>query len=195
MSLYRLIGQFLRRHLAAYASSALMLIGIAVLITWIPRQIGNVVDGLAGNELHGLGLLQQLAWLVAAGAVVYVLRAGWRLRLFAASMRLGVELRERLYARLAAQGPAFFQASRTGNLMALATNDIDAVEMAAGEAMLAGFDGSLTLVAVVAMMSLGVDPRLAAFALLPFPFMAFAFWRISRHVHDASRSTIMCRKR
>jgi ATP-binding cassette subfamily B multidrug efflux pump len=192
MSLYHLIGQFLRRHSAAYASSALMLIGIAVLITWIPRQIGHVVDGLARNELQGLGLLQQLAWLVAAGAVVYVLRAGWRLRLFAASMRLGVELRERLYARLSAQGPAFFQGSRTGNLMALATNDIDAVEMAAGEAMLAGFDGSLTLVVVVAMMSLGVDARLAAFALLPFPFMAFAFWRISRHVHDASRTSLAC---
>ena len=39
--------------------------------------------------------------------------------------------------------------------MALATNDIDAIEMAAGEAMLAGFDGTLTLVLVVAMMALG----------------------------------------
>jgi ATP-binding cassette, subfamily B, multidrug efflux pump len=192
MSLYRLIGQFLSRHRAAYASSAVMLVGIAVLITWIPRQIGHIVDGLVGNKFQELELLQQLAWLVAAAAVVYVLRAGWRLRLFAASMRLSVELRQRFYARLAAQGPAFFQASRTGNLMALGTNDIDAVEMAAGEAMLAGFDGSLTLVVVVAMMSLGVDPRLAAFALLPFPFMAFAFWRISRHVHDASRASLGC---
>jgi ATP-binding cassette, subfamily B, multidrug efflux pump len=192
MSLYRLIGQFLRRHSAAYASSAVMLVGIAVLITWIPRQIGHIVDGLVGNKFQGLELLQQLAWLVAAAAVVYVLRAGWRLRLFAASMRLSVELRQRFYSRLAEQGPAFFQASRTGNLMALGTNDIDAVEMAAGEAMLAGFDGSLTLVVVVAMMSLGVDPRLAAFALLPFPFMAFAFWRISRHVHDASRASLGC---
>ena len=190
MSLYRLIGQFLRRHSAAYASSALMLIGIAVLIVWIPRQIGQVVDRLARNELHGLELLQQLAWLIGAAAIVYVLRAGWRLRLFAASMRLGVELRQRLYARLALQGPAFFQARRTGNLMALATNDIDAVEMAAGEAMLAGFDGSLTLVLVVAMMALGVDARLAAFALLPFPLMAYAYWRISRHVHDASRASL-----
>jgi ABC-type multidrug transport system fused ATPase/permease subunit len=72
--------------------------------------------------------------------------------------------------------------------MALATNDIDAVEMAAGEAMLAGFDGTLTLVLVVATMSLGVDWRLAAFALLPFPLMALAFWWISRHVHEASRA-------
>lgn len=190
MSLYRLIGQFLRRNSGAYVSSAAMLAGIAVLIVWIPRQIGQVIDGLVANRLHGAALLQQLALLLAAGVVIYFLRAGWRLRLFAASFRLGVELRQRLYARLALQGPAFFQTSRTGNLMALATNDVDAVEMAAGEAMLAGFDGSLTLVLVVAMMALGVDAQLAAFALLPFPAMAIAFWWISRHVHDASRLSL-----
>ena len=190
MSLYRLIGQFLHRHSAAYASSGVMLAGIAVLIVLIPRQIGRVIDGLAANRLHDTALLQELAWLIAAGVIVYFLRAGWRLRLFAASFRLGVELRQRLYARLALQGPAFFQTSRTGNLMALATNDIDAVEMAAGEAMLAGFDGSLTLVLIVAMMALGVDARLTAFALLPFPLMALSFWWISRHVHDASRLSL-----
>ncbi|HEX2543879.1 MAG TPA: ATP-binding cassette domain-containing protein, partial [Ramlibacter sp.] len=68
--------------------------------------------------------------------------------------------------------------------------DIDAVEMAAGEALLAGFDGTLTLVLVVGMMSLGVDWRLAAFAILPFPLMALAFWRISKHVHEASRRSL-----
>jgi ATP-binding cassette, subfamily B, multidrug efflux pump len=190
MSLYRLIGQFLRRHSAAYASSGVMLAGIALLIVWIPRQIGHLVDGLVTRQLAGADLLRELAWLLAAGSVVYFLRVGWRLRLFAAAYRLGVELRERLYARLALQGPSFYQSSRTGNLMALATNDIDAVEMAAGEAMLAGFDGSLTLVVVVAMMSLGVDGRLAAFALLPFPLMALGFWWISRHVHEASRLSL-----
>lgn len=190
MSLNRLIGQFLRRHSAAYASSGAMLAGIALLIVWIPRQIGRVIDGLVANRLAGGDLLRELAWLLAAASVVYFLRVGWRLRLYAAAYRLGVELRERLYRRLALQGPSFYQASRTGNLMALATNDIDAVEMAAGEAMLAGFDGSLTLVLVVAMMSLGVDWRLAAFALLPFPFMALSFWWISRHVHEASRLSL-----
>ena len=80
----------------------------------------------------------------------------------------------RLYQRLALQGPRFFQTRRTGDLMALATNDVDAVEMAAGEAMLAGFDGTLTLVLVVAMMTLGVDWRLALVVLLPFPLMALA---------------------
>ena len=64
--------------------------------------------------------------------------------------------------------------------MARATNDVDAVEMAAGEAFLAGFDGTLTLVLVVAMMTLGVDWRLALVALLPFPFMAWTLLASSR---------------
>jgi ATP-binding cassette subfamily B protein/ATP-binding cassette subfamily C protein/ATP-binding cassette subfamily B multidrug efflux pump len=190
MSLYRLIADYLRRHWPAYAISALMLVGVAVLLVWIPRQIGRTVDGLVAGRLAGEALLVELAWLVGAGAVVYFLRVGWRLKLYAAAYRMGVELRQTLYTRLAQQGPAFYQRSRTGNLMALATNDIDAVEMAAGEAMLAGFDGSLTLALVVGMMWFGVDWRLAAFALLPFPLMALSFWWISRHVHEASRQSL-----
>ncbi len=105
---------------------------------------------------------------------------------------------------LSLQGAHFYQDRRTGNLMALATNDIDAVEMAAGEAMLAGFDGSLTLVLVVAMMSLGVDARLAACALLPFPADGAARSGGSRATctrrravrwNASPRSTITCRRR
>ncbi|MCA3240350.1 MAG: ATP-binding cassette domain-containing protein [Rubrivivax sp.] len=190
MSLYRLIGGFVVRHWRAYAASGLMLLGIAVLIVWLPRQVGQMVDALLARQLHGAALLRELGLLLAAGVVIYGLRVGWRLKLYAAAYRMGVELRTRLYQRLSLQGPRFFQTRRTGDLMALATNDVDAVEMAAGEAMLAGFDGTLTLVLVVAMMTLGVDWRLALVVLLPFPLMALAFWWISRHVHEASRQAL-----
>src|SRR3954469_21826846 len=190
MSLYRLIGQFVLRHRRAYASSAVMLVLIATLIVWIPRQVGQVVDGLVARNWSERALFIELGWLLAAGVAVYFLRVGWRLKLYSAAYRLGVELRERLYTRLTRQGAGFYQERRTGNLMALATNDIDAVEMAAGEALLAGFDGTLTLVLVLGTMWLGVDWRLAACAVLPFPLMAIAFWRISRHVHEASRQSL-----
>lgn len=74
--------------------------------------------------------------------------------------------------------------------MALATNDVDAVELAAGEALLAAFDGSLTLLLVLSMMTLGVDWRLGLAALLPFPLMALAFWFISERVHQAWKSSL-----
>ena len=96
MTLYGLIGRFLRRHRASYAASGAMLAGIAVLTVWIPRQIGRLVDGLVARDLHGALLLRELAWLVAAGVVVYFLRVGWRLKLYAAAYRLGVELRDQV---------------------------------------------------------------------------------------------------
>jgi ATP-binding cassette subfamily B multidrug efflux pump len=190
MSLYRLIAGFIARHWSAYAASAAMLVAIALLIVWVPRQVGHLVDGLVAGQLRGAALAAQLGLLVAAGAAIYLLRVAWRLKLYAAAYRLGVELRTRLYDKLASQGPQFFQQSRTGDLMARATNDVDAVEMAAGEAFLAGFDGTLTLVVVVGMMTLGVDWRLAAVALLPFPLMGVAFFFISRRVHEAWRESL-----
>jgi ATP-binding cassette subfamily B protein/ATP-binding cassette subfamily C protein/ATP-binding cassette subfamily B multidrug efflux pump len=189
-TLFRLIGDFGRRHWRAYLLSAAMLVGVAALTVWVPRQVGRIVDALVAGQAAGGAPWRDLGALVLMGATIYLLRVGWRLQLFAAAYRLGVELRTRLYAQLTTQGPQFFHRSRTGDLMARATNDVDAVELAAGEAFLAGFDGTLTLVLVVAMMTLGVDWRLALVALLPFPFMAWSFWVISRHVHDAWRESL-----
>ncbi|XHS78592.1 ABC transporter ATP-binding protein [Burkholderiaceae bacterium UC74_6] len=189
-TLTRMIAGFVRQHWPAYASAAVMLAGIAMLLVWIPRQVGQVVDGLVAARFRDGGLLLQLGLLLGAGAAVYLLRVMWRLRLFGASYQLGQQLRTRLYARLTLQGPAFFQSKRTGDLMALATNDTDAIEMAAGDALLAGFDGSLTLILVLTMMTLGVDWRLGLAALIPFPLMALSFWWISNHVHEAWQSSL-----
>jgi ATP-binding cassette subfamily B multidrug efflux pump len=190
MTLSRLIGAFVRRHWAAYLGSALMLFGIATLTILIPRRIGRIVDGLAAHALGEGMLLRELLWLVLMGVAIYLLRVGWRLRLYRAAYQLGVELRTQLYARLSLQGPGFYQTQRTGHLMALATNDVDAVEMAAGEAMLAGFDGTLTLAMVLGIMLLGVDWRLALTALIPFPFMAYAFYVITHNLHQASTDSL-----
>jgi len=189
-SLAALIVGHARAHLRAYGSAAVMLVAIAVLTVWIPREIGRIVDELVSQRADPAGLAIGLARIVAAGVAIYLLRVGWRLQLFAAAYRLGVALRVRLYRRLAGHGAAFFERHRTGDLMAMATNDIDAIEMAAGEAMLAGFDGSVTLVLVIAMMSFAIDARLALVALLPFPAMALAFWFIAVRIHRHSRASL-----
>ncbi|MFT7775266.1 ABC transporter ATP-binding protein [Roseateles sp.] len=185
-----MLATFVREHWRAYAAAGAMLSCIAMLTVWIPRQVGHVVDDLVAGGLQGDALLRQLGLLVAAGLVIYLLRAGWRLTLFKASFRLGARLRTQLFARLALQGPAYFQSQRTGDLMALATNDIDTVEQAAGEAMLAGFDGSQTLILVLAMMTIAIDWRLGLAALVPFPLMALAFWWISKHLHQAAQDSL-----
>lgn len=190
MTLYQLISAHVRRHWPAYGGSAAMLLGIALLTVWIPRQVGAIVDALAAGRLQGPALIRELALLAGAGLCIYLLRVCWRLALFGAAYQLGRDLRTRLYRQLTLQGPVFFQHKRSGDLMALATNDIDAVELAAGEALLAAFDGSLTLLLVVAMMTAGIDWRLGLAALLPFPLMGLAFWRISEQVHRAWKASL-----
>lgn len=198
MTFSQLIGRFIWRHRRRYLAAATMLVMVAALSVWIPRKVGQLVDVLVAGQLHpdrvhGLNLsyiYHELGVLLCMGLAIYFLRVGWRMQLFTASYQLGVQLRTALYQRLCLQGPAFFQQQRTGDLMALGTNDADAVELAAGDAMLAGFDGSLTLVMVLAMLFLGIDWRVTVVALLPFPFMAFAFKRITRQVHNASHDAL-----
>jgi ATP-binding cassette, subfamily B, multidrug efflux pump len=190
MSLSRLLASFVRAHWRAYAGAGVMLALVAVIGVWIPRQVGQLVDALAAQRLSHTELLEGVGLLLLVGVANYGLRVAWRIRLYSAAYRLGVELRTRFYKRLTLQGPAFYQKQRTGDLMALATNDIDSIEQAAGEAMLAGFDGALTLVLVIGIMMLGVDWRLAAVALLPFPLMAWAFWRISTQIHTAAADSL-----
>ncbi|MGK5024532.1 ATP-binding cassette domain-containing protein [Janthinobacterium sp. RB2R34] len=190
MSLSRLIAGFVRQHWPAYAAAAVMLSGVATLTVWIPRRIGAIIDALAARTMSTSQLWLELLTLLAVGVAIYFLRVGWRITLFKAAYQLGVMLRTRFYTRMSQQGAAFYQGQRTGDLMALATNDIDAIEMAAGEAMLAGFDGTLTLLMVLGIMLLGVDWRLACIALLPFPLMGLAFWRISSHIHTASTDSL-----
>lgn len=128
--------------------------------------------------------------LIIAAVIIYVLRAGWRLFLFRAVLRLGIELRTSLYRQLMLQTAAFYQERSTGDLMAAATNDIDAIEAAAGEGALAGFDGSSTLVIMISVLVINVDWRLAIAVLLPFPVMGIAFKYISDHIHKASKDSL-----
>ena len=67
-SLYQLIGAFVVRHWRAYIASALMLIGIAVLTVWVPRVVGQAVDGLVAGTLQGAALMRELVSLVIMGA-------------------------------------------------------------------------------------------------------------------------------
>jgi ATP-binding cassette subfamily B protein/ATP-binding cassette subfamily C protein/ATP-binding cassette subfamily B multidrug efflux pump len=190
MTLAQLIVPFVRRHALAYGGSALMLACIASLTVWLPRQVGHLVDLLVAGGSAVDALWREVALLAAAGVMIYGFRVAWRLILYATTYRMGVQLRLALFARLGEQGPSFYGGRRTGDLMALATNDVDAIELAGGEAVLAAFDGTLTFILVVTTMAAFVDWRLALVALLPFPFLAFAFWRISVQLHLHSRQAL-----
>jgi ATP-binding cassette, subfamily B, multidrug efflux pump len=188
-SLHTFLRAFALRYWVNYSAAAAMLLTIVLLNAWIPQRVGELVDMLASRPGANKILIASVGLLLAA-ALIYLFRAGWRLFLFHAVLKLGVELRTQLYRQLSLQTAAFYQERRTGDLMAAATNDIDAVEAAAGEGALAGFDGATTLVIMIVALVVAVDWRLAAAVLLPFPVMAWAFKFISDHIHSASKDSL-----
>ena len=183
MDLFKQLRWFFQAHWRAYSLALLMLAGVAVLNMSVPYITGHTVDALRDGSLTYAQLSLRVGTLLAVGVVVYLFRYGWRVKLYGSSYRLGTELRRRFYERLTFLGPAFYHRHSSGDLMPRATNDIDAIEMAAGEGVLSGFDGLLTFVLVLVMMFAVIDWRLALVALVPFPFMAWGFYRISKIMH------------
>lgn len=181
MQLFQQLSWFFREHWRTYSIALLLLSLVAMLNLSIPWLVGQSVDHLAAGDSDGHS---RILWLLLGCALaIYVLRFTWRQILFGTAYRLGNLLRSRFYQRLTRQGDAFYAEHNTGDLMARATNDIDAIEMAAGEGILSGFDGLLTFVLVMIMMAAVIDWRLTLIALLPFPIMAFGFHRLSNRIH------------
>lgn len=182
MALWRILGDFFARHRLAYLGAIVCLFGVGLLNLALPWWIGAIIDALREDALGAEGLLVRVALLIAVGVAMYALRYVWRVQLFGTSYRLGIELRDRYYAKLTRLDPGFFQASRSGDLLARASQDIDAVETAAGEGVLSSVDGAMTLLLVLMVMIIGIDAPLALLALVPFPFMAWGFYRVASRV-------------
>ncbi|KFZ39148.1 ABC transporter ATP-binding protein [Shewanella mangrovi] len=189
MQLFLHLKWFFRRYWYTYALAMLMLLLVGIINMAIPKFIGEAVDQLLATKQQS-ATEAYLIGLALGGFAVYLLRYGWRRMLFGTSYKLGNFLRQRFYTRLTKQGQAFYNAHSTGDLMARATNDIDAVEVAAGEGILSGFDGILTFFLVLIMMFVFIDWRLAALAVLPFPIMAVAFYRVSKRIHSQFKDSL-----
>ncbi|MFC3023274.1 ABC transporter ATP-binding protein [Vibrio zhugei] len=189
MLLFQRLGWFFRRYWHTYSLALTMLFIVGLLNMAIPWVIGRSVDQILAT--HSMDNTRHyLIILLLCGIAIYLLRYGWRRLLFGTSFHLANLFRRQFYQRLTKQGQAFYSAHSTGDLMARATNDIDAVESAAGEGILSGFDGMSTFILVVIMMFVFIDWRLATVALIPFPFMGVFFYRLSSTIHHQFRDTL-----
>ncbi len=77
----------------------------------------------------------------------------------------------------------YFQNNSTGNIMAHATNDINAVRSFIGPAVMYSIDTGIRILIVVIIM-LSIDWSLTIVALLPLPLLSFAVYRIMKLIHE-----------
>lgn len=102
---------------------------------------------------------------------------------------LEYKLRNDLYFHFQKLSTNYFNNHRTGDLMAHATNDINAVRMAAGPGVIMIFDTIILLTATIIMMSQTISLKLTIIALLPLPFMAYLTSRFGNMIHNRFRNS------
>ncbi len=188
MSLIWQLGWFFRANWQRYLLTVTILCLIAIVQTKVPALIGSMIDTVVHAKANVAVWPQfqpQLLTLLAIGLLVYILRYVWRIALYGAAYKLGYLLRQRLYQHYLAMDQHFYQQHRTGELMAHVSNDIQAVEMTAGEGILTLVDSIFMGCLVLGIMITQYSLPLTLISLLPLPIMAFLVARIGREIHHA----------
>ena len=175
------------RHRFALGSVFLVLsTAITLLSPWVLK---HAVDDLAAGPGPEPGAGRALAFYAAAlvglalvgGACRFLMRR----IIIGASREIELDLRNDLFGHLQRLPPAWFQARRTGDLMSRATNDLAAVRMLAGPAIMYTASTSITFVVAVVLM-LSLSPALTLLALLPLPVVSVVVKRFGSAIYVRS---------
>ncbi len=150
----------------------------------IRRVVGPVIDQVVASE--GENLLEFAGLIVGLGLIAAVARFFWRYLLLGASRRIRRDVRNRLYDHVLKLGAPFFQNTKTGDLMAHFTNDVNAVMRATGFGVLTLFD--FVIIAAIALgWMVSISPMLTLYTVAPLPLMSVFVIVFGRTIHRRFR--------
>ncbi|REJ35655.1 MAG: ABC transporter ATP-binding protein [Bacillota bacterium] len=184
---FPLIREFLLKYKWRYIIGLTSLLVVNVMQLLQPQVIRRFVDALPTGRLSGQAIWVYSLIIVGLAVVIAVGRYMWRIYVMGTSRLLEYTLRNKLYAHLQTLSPRYFIETKTGDLMAHATNDINAVRMAMGPGVVMLTDAVFMTVTILIIMLRTTDIRLTALALLPLPFLALTARYFGRLIHRRFR--------
>ena len=174
MKVFMNLAWFFKQEKRAYITGIILLFGVALLELVAPKVIGIVVDEINEGTLTTDKLLKWVVLLVIVGITMYILRYVWRIMIFGSSLKLARQLRKNLYEHFTKMSPSFYQSNRTGDLMAHATNDIQAIQQTAGAGVLTLVDSLAVGGCVLVAMGFTISWKLTLLSLIPMPIVAIS---------------------
>ena len=189
MSIFRKLAWFFKEEKKSYFIGVLTLVILAFIQLFPPKIIGIIVDSIADKTLTAKSLVGWLSILVLSAVLVYSFRYVWRKHIWGGAARLEKLMRKKLFHHFTKMDQNFYQKYRTGDLMAHATNDINAIQNVAGAGVLTFADAFISGVTTVIAMMIFVDPRLTLIALLPFPLLAYFSSKLGDKMHEAFKDS------
>ncbi|KYG90724.1 ABC transporter ATP-binding protein [Metasolibacillus sp. FSL H7-0170] len=172
--------QYWRRYTIAIVLLILASI-VEVLPPWVLGQaIDEMTEGIMTKELLSFYLIGMLVIIVLS----YLMNFVWQYQLFGGAITLERILRKRLMHQFLKMTPTFYEKNRTGDLMARATNDLNAVSLTAGFGIMTLIDSTVYMGAIILAMGFFISWKLTFFAMLPVPIMAILIQYLGKIVHE-----------
>lgn len=180
-SLLRLLPYFSRYKKMYIRGLVLVVFSSVAQVLW-PVFFGRGIDAITRGTATPETLLVQAGIIVVLSFISGFLYYRVRQNIIVASRLIEYDLRNDLLAHVERLSMRFFQNTPQGELMAYATNDIDAVRFFVGPSIMYTADTLATFIAVFGFM-LALSPTLALASVLPLPLMSLAVYLVGRKVH------------
>ncbi|ADL08382.1 ABC transporter ATP-binding protein [Thermosediminibacter oceani] len=178
------LRDFFYRYKGMYAVGVLWLVVVDFLQIIYPRLLGETADAINRGTFNRDFAVRYVSALILIAFAIALLRYLWRMYLLGSSRKIEYELRNKLYAHLQTLSLTYFQHHKTGDIMAHATNDIQAVRQALGMGIVLAVDAAFMTLAAIFMMGKTISWELTLFALLPLPFLVFTVTRFGAMIHN-----------
>ena len=152
---------------------------------WIlfPLVIRRAINDLTTGEVTSRKLLIHALSLLAVAGAKGIFQFLTRWIVIGASREIEFDLRNDLFRHLENLSYPFYQRTRTGDIMARATNDLNAVRMLLGPAIMYSANTIVFTAGALAFM-LSISPRLTFYAFLPLPVVSIAIQYFGRRIHE-----------
>jgi ATP-binding cassette subfamily B protein len=173
---------YLKRYRWSYVAGTL-----CVLLTngiWIlfPLVLGKAADDLhQGVTRHKLLLYAAVLLAIAATKGIFQFLTRWIV--IGISRDIEFDLRNDLFARLEVLSYSYYQRHRTGDIMARATNDLNAVRMLLGPAIMYSANTLVYTAGALAFM-ISISPWLTLYTFLPLPAVSVVIQTFGRRIHE-----------
>jgi len=178
------LSWFFKQYWKQYTVAIVFLIIASVLEVIPPYLLGSIIDILTAGEMSPAILSKYI--LIFVGIIIggYALNFVWQFRLFEGAINLEKILRRNLMQHFLRMTPTFYEKNRTGDLMARATNDLNAVSLTAGFGIMTLIDSTIYMGCIIFAMGYLISWKLTFFAMLPVPIMAILIQYLGKIVHE-----------
>lgn len=175
---------FFSDHWKRYTVAVSLLIVASAFEVIPPWLVGEAIDTITTGNMTPDSLTMYVFYFIGIIIIGYVLNFVWQYQLFGGSITIERILRTKLNRKFLSMTPTFYEKNRTGDLMARATNDLNAVATTAGFGIMTLIDSTMYMAALILAMGFIISWKLTFFAILPIPILAFIMQYLGKIIHE-----------